>query len=95
MSGFNPQYFTGCTQSCVCYCPAADKTVFKATAPNRLGDKGLEAQTGRLLQEVAVDVLGEDYPLAVISGPTFAMEVAQGLPTAVAVAGTQNSLLKI
>lgn len=52
--------------------------------------KGLEAQTGRLLQEVAVDILGENYPLAVISGPTFAMEVAQGLPTAVAVAGTQK-----
>ncbi len=52
--------------------------------------KGLEAKTGRLLQEVAVDILGEDYPLAVISGPTFAMEVAKGLPTAVAVAGTQK-----
>ncbi|MCG6202177.1 NAD(P)H-dependent glycerol-3-phosphate dehydrogenase [Psychromonas antarctica] len=52
--------------------------------------KGLEAQTGRLLQEVAVDVLGENYPLAVISGPTFAMEVAKGLPTAVAVAGTDK-----
>ena len=52
--------------------------------------KGLEAQTGRLLQEVAVDILGENYPLAVISGPTFAMEVAKGLPTAVAVAGTDG-----
>jgi glycerol-3-phosphate dehydrogenase (NAD(P)+) len=52
--------------------------------------KGLEAKTGRILQEVAVDILGENYPLAVISGPTFAMEVAQGLPTAVAVAGTQK-----
>ncbi|PKF60296.1 NAD(P)H-dependent glycerol-3-phosphate dehydrogenase [Psychromonas sp. psych-6C06] len=50
--------------------------------------KGLEAKTGRLLQEVAKDVLGNKYPLAVISGPTFAMEVAKGLPTAVAVAGT-------
>ncbi|MEL0630210.1 NAD(P)H-dependent glycerol-3-phosphate dehydrogenase [Psychromonas aquatilis] len=50
--------------------------------------KGLEAETGRLLQEVARDIVGEDYPLAVISGPTFAMEVAKGLPTAVAVAGT-------
>lgn len=50
--------------------------------------KGLEAKTGRLLQQVAVDILGDDYPLAVISGPTFAMEVAKGLPTAVAVAGT-------
>lgn len=52
--------------------------------------KGLEAETGRILQEVAVDILGDGYPLAVISGPTFAMEVAKGLPTAVAVAGTQQ-----
>ena len=52
--------------------------------------KGLEAETGRILQEVAVDIVGENYPLAVISGPTFAMEVAKGLPTAVAVAGTDK-----
>lgn len=52
--------------------------------------KGLEAKTGRLLQEVATDVLGDHYPLAVISGPTFAMEVAKGLPTAVAVAGSES-----
>ncbi|TEW44741.1 NAD(P)H-dependent glycerol-3-phosphate dehydrogenase [Psychromonas algicola] len=50
--------------------------------------KGLEAETGRLLQEVARDIVGEDYPLAMISGPTFAMEVAKGLPTAIAAAGT-------
>ena len=52
--------------------------------------KGLEAETGRLLQDVTRDILGEDYPLAVISGPTFAMEVAKGLPTAVAVAGSND-----
>lgn len=52
--------------------------------------KGLEAKTGRLLQEVATDILGDNYPLAVISGPTFAMEVAKGLPTAVAVAGSNS-----
>ncbi|MGJ8581218.1 MAG: NAD(P)H-dependent glycerol-3-phosphate dehydrogenase [Psychromonas sp.] len=52
--------------------------------------KGLEAETGRLLQEVARDIVGDDYPLAVISGPTFAMEVAKGLPTAVAVAGSDR-----
>ena len=62
------------------------------TAVHRIAwaTKGLEAETGRLLQEVAVDIVGKDYPLAVISGPTFAMEVAKGLPTAVAVAGTQK-----
>ncbi len=56
--------------------------------------KGLEAETGRLLQEVALDVLGDKYPLAVLSGPTFAMEVANGLPTAVAVAGSHESFTK-
>ncbi|GIU05036.1 NAD(P)H-dependent glycerol-3-phosphate dehydrogenase [Shewanella morhuae] len=50
--------------------------------------KGLEPETGRLLQDVARDVLGEQYPLAVLSGPTFAKELAMGLPTAIAVAGT-------
>ncbi|WP_298942105.1 NAD(P)H-dependent glycerol-3-phosphate dehydrogenase [uncultured Psychromonas sp.] len=52
--------------------------------------KGLEAETGRLLQEVARDIVGDHYPLAVLSGPTFAMEVAKGLPTAVAVAGSDT-----
>lgn len=55
--------------------------------------KGLEVDTGRLLQDVAKDVLGNETPLAVISGPTFAKEVAQGLPTAVTVASTNDQFL--
>ncbi|ALU43117.1 NAD(P)H-dependent glycerol-3-phosphate dehydrogenase [Pseudoalteromonas rubra] len=47
--------------------------------------KGLEPDTGRLLQDVALDVLGEQVPLAVLSGPTFAKEMAAGLPTAISV----------
>ena len=47
--------------------------------------KGLEPDTGRLLKDVAVDVLGEQIPLAVLSGPTFAKELAEGMPTAIAV----------
>lgn len=50
--------------------------------------KGLEPETGRLLQDVAREQLGEHYPLAVLSGPTFAKELAAGLPTAISVAGT-------
>lgn len=50
--------------------------------------KGLEADTGRLLQEVAREVLGDEIPLAVVSGPTFARELAAGLPTAIALAAT-------
>jgi len=52
--------------------------------------KGLEADTGRLLQDVARDILGPDVALAVLSGPTFAKEMAAGLPTAIAVAASQQ-----
>jgi len=52
--------------------------------------KGLEADTGRLLQDVARDILGQDIALAVLSGPTFAKEMAAGLPTAIAVAASQQ-----
>lgn len=55
--------------------------------------KGLEVDTGRLLQDVAREVLGDKIPLAVISGPTFAKEVASGLPTAVTVASTDEQFL--
>jgi len=47
--------------------------------------KGLETG-GCLLHEVAAELLGPRHALAVVSGPTFAREVAQGLPTAVTVA---------
>lgn len=50
--------------------------------------KGLERETGRLLQDVAREILGPSIPLAVISGPTFAKELASGMPTAIALAST-------
>ncbi|MDO2948691.1 NAD(P)H-dependent glycerol-3-phosphate dehydrogenase [Aeromonas simiae] len=52
--------------------------------------KGLEPDSGRLLQEVAREILGETIPLAVISGPTFARELAAGMPTAISVAATHD-----
>lgn len=48
--------------------------------------KGLEPETGRLLQDVAHEILGDHVLLAVLSGPTFAKELAMGMPTAIAVA---------
>lgn len=48
--------------------------------------KGFEIETGKLLHEV----IGEELPLhryGVISGPTFATEVARGMPAAIACAG--------
>ncbi|KIQ81173.1 NAD(P)H-dependent glycerol-3-phosphate dehydrogenase [Aeromonas sp. L_1B5_3] len=52
--------------------------------------KGLEPDSGRLLQDVAREVLGDEMPLAVISGPTFAKELAAGMPTAISVASTHD-----
>jgi glycerol-3-phosphate dehydrogenase (NAD(P)+) len=64
----------------------AMKTRLPATTIIAWATKGLEPATGRLLSQVAEDVLGPGQPLGIISGPTFAREVAQGLPTAVTVA---------
>lgn len=56
--------------------------------------KGLEPETGRLFQDVAHDVLGDSYPLAVLSGPTFAKELAMGMPTAISVASPDAQFVR-
>jgi glycerol-3-phosphate dehydrogenase (NAD(P)+) len=48
--------------------------------------KGFELETGKLPHQVAYEVLGDRYPVAVLSGPTFAREVGMGLPTAMTIA---------
>lgn len=53
--------------------------------------KGVESGTHRLAHQVIGEVLGLDFPTAVISGPSFAAEVAAGLPTAVTVASANVS----
>jgi glycerol-3-phosphate dehydrogenase (NAD(P)+) len=52
--------------------------------------KGFHPCDGRLLHQVATQVLGNRRPLAVISGPTFAQEVARSSPTAVTVASADD-----
>jgi glycerol-3-phosphate dehydrogenase (NAD(P)+) len=52
--------------------------------------KGLDPQSGDLLQNVARNILGEDVALAVLSGPTFAKEMAAGLPTAISLSSTDD-----
>ncbi len=51
--------------------------------------KGFEPGGGRLLHELARERLG-DTPVAILTGPSFASEVARDLPTAVTVAGTHS-----
>lgn len=52
--------------------------------------KGFELETGRLPHEVVGEVLGAEHALAVLSGPTFAREVAEGLPTALTIASNDE-----
>ncbi|WP_430457103.1 NAD(P)H-dependent glycerol-3-phosphate dehydrogenase [Rheinheimera sp.] len=57
--------------------------------------KGLEPDSGRLLQDVARDILGDDVSLAVLSGPTFAKELAKGLPTAISLSSTDAEFITV
>jgi glycerol-3-phosphate dehydrogenase (NAD(P)+) len=66
------------------------KPLLKPTARLICATKGLDLNTGQLLHDIARDILGDAIPLAVLSGPSFAGEVAAGLPTAVVIA-TQDS----
>jgi glycerol-3-phosphate dehydrogenase (NAD(P)+) len=53
--------------------------------------KGFERNSGLLPHQVAHEVLGSGYTMAVLSGPTFAREVGAGLPTAMVVASTDEA----
>lgn len=56
--------------------------------------KGLEPGTGRFLHEPAEALFQNERPLAVVTGPSFAKEVAANLPTAITVAGTDPEYCK-
>lgn len=56
--------------------------------------KGLDDETGNLLNGVVAEILGDDRPFAVLSGPSFAREVAAGMPTAVVIASDNLALAK-
>lgn len=55
--------------------------------------KGLDIQSGQLLSDVAADLLSKDDKFAILSGPSFAREVAAGLPTAVVIAAQDKAFL--
>lgn len=59
--------------------------------PIVLCSKGIEQGTGLLMTEVSESVV-QSNPIAVLSGPTFAAEVARGLPTAITLAIADEAL---
>lgn len=56
--------------------------------------KGLEAQTGALPHQVVAEAIGADAACGALSGPTFAVEVASGLPTALTLACADLALAR-
>ena len=76
--------------------PAQHMRAVLEAAPNAdrpliLCSKGIEERSGALLHRVAAEA-SPGAPIAVLSGPTFAHEVAAGLPTAVTLATENQSL---
>ncbi|WP_018138621.1 MULTISPECIES: NAD(P)H-dependent glycerol-3-phosphate dehydrogenase [unclassified Thioalkalivibrio] len=55
--------------------------------------KGLETSSGAWLHEIAEEELGSGFPPALISGPSFAAEVARGQPTALTAASQSEHSL--
>ena len=56
--------------------------------------KGLTPHNGQFLHDTAIEILGPKHALAVVSGPSFAAEVAAGLPTALTVASRDTEFAK-
>lgn len=62
-----------------------------ASVPLVICSKGIEKKSGMLMSEVLAEVV-PDQPLAVLSGPTFAHEVVENLPSAITLASADAEL---
>jgi glycerol-3-phosphate dehydrogenase (NAD(P)+) len=60
--------------------------LLKGGAPLVICAKGIEKESGKLLHELVAEA-APGHPIAILSGPSFAREVALGQPTAVTIAG--------
>jgi glycerol-3-phosphate dehydrogenase (NAD(P)+) len=56
--------------------------------------KGLEVDTLLRMSEVAEQELGSGFPVVVLSGPSFAVEVARQLPTAILAASRSSAAIE-
>ncbi|HXV73321.1 MAG TPA: NAD(P)H-dependent glycerol-3-phosphate dehydrogenase [Sphingomonadales bacterium] len=63
-----------------------------SSVPLVICSKGIEAKSGKLMSE-AVREARPKNPLLVLSGPSFAADVAKGKPTAVTLAGEDHDLV--
>ncbi len=69
-----------------------------AATPKRCGViwlcKGFEAETAKLPHQVVAEVLPAGFQYGVLSGPSFAQEVARGLPTALTLASSDEEFAR-
>jgi glycerol-3-phosphate dehydrogenase (NAD(P)+) len=64
-----------------------------ARLPLLLCAKGIDAESLKMMSEIAAEI-APAAPVAVLSGPSFAIEVARGLPTAVTIASREPGLAR-
>ena len=57
--------------------------------------KGFEADTAQLPHQVAEEILSQNFLRGVLSGPSFALEVARGLPTALTLASGDGEFARL
>lgn len=70
--------------------------IWPSDAPIVSATKGIENESLQLMGEVVLDVAGPKAAerMTILSGPSFAREVALGLPTAIVVAGTAGDVVR-
>jgi glycerol-3-phosphate dehydrogenase (NAD(P)+) len=56
--------------------------------------KGFEAESAKLPHQVAAEMLPEGFKYGVLSGPSFAQEVARGFPTALTLASADEEFAR-
>ena len=64
------------------------------TTPIMTACKGFEVSTGKLPHQVVADVLPEQQHIVLLSGPSFAQELAEQLPCAVTLAAANNAWIE-
>ncbi len=69
------------------------KPHLRESTPIVLCAKGIEQSTGKMMNDVMTEILPKT-PFAVLSGPTFAAEVARGLPSAVTIASKYQQIAR-
>lgn len=67
------------------------KPLVREALPVISAAKGLEPESCKFGHQVIAEALGDERPVAIISGPTFAKEVARGIPSAVTIASVDLS----